>query len=77
MRRAFSLLRNGRGAPVIIELPADAYAEDAPDPLNYEPVVATKYGPDPAAVAEAAKVLIGRQAAGDLCRPGRALGRGL
>src|SRR5436190_13503398 len=58
MRRAFSLLRNGRGSPVIIELPADAYAEDAPDPLNYEPVVATKYGPDPAAVKEAAKVLM-------------------
>ena len=34
MRRAFSLLRNGRGAPVIVELPADAYAEDAPDPLE-------------------------------------------
>src|SRR3981189_2659516 len=38
MRRAFSLLRNGRGSPVIVELPADAYAEAAPDPLNYEPV---------------------------------------
>ena len=58
MRRAFSLLRNGRGSPVIVELPADAYAEDAPDPLNYEPVVVTKYGPDPAAVTEAAKVLM-------------------
>ena len=58
MRRAFSLLRNGRGSPVIVELPADAYAEDAPDPLDYEPVVATKYGPDPAAVREAAKVLM-------------------
>src|SRR5260370_81379 len=58
MRRAFSLLRNGRGSPVIIELPADAYAEDAPDPLNYEPVVATKYGPDPVAVVEPAKVLM-------------------
>jgi acetolactate synthase-1/2/3 large subunit len=58
MRRAFSLLRNGRGSPVIIELPNDAYAEDAPDPLNYEPVVATKYGPDPAAVKQAAEVLM-------------------
>ena len=58
MRRAFSLLRNGRGSPVIVELPADAYAEDAPEPLDYEPVVATRYGPDPAAVAEAAKVLM-------------------
>src|SRR5262249_53367528 len=58
MRRAFSMLRNGRGSPVIVELPSDVYAEDAPDPLNYEPVVATKYGPDPAAVADAAKVLM-------------------
>ena len=59
MRRAFSLLRNGRGSPVIIEFPAEANAEDAPDPLTYQPVVATKYGPDPAAVKEAAKVLVG------------------
>ncbi len=58
MRRAFSLLRNGRGSPVIIEFPAEANGEDAPDPLTYEPVVATKYGPDPAAVKEAAKVLV-------------------
>jgi thiamine pyrophosphate-dependent acetolactate synthase large subunit-like protein len=58
MRRAFSLLRNGRGAPVIIEFPAEANAEDAPEPLTYVPVVATKYGPDPAAVKEAAKVLV-------------------
>ena len=58
MRRAFSLLRNGRGSPVIIEFPQEANGEDAPDPLTYEPVIATKYGPDPAAVKEAAKVLV-------------------
>ena len=58
MRRAFSLLRNGRGSPVIIEFPAEANVEDAPDPLTYVPVVATKYGPDPAAVKAAAKVLV-------------------
>jgi len=58
MRRAFSLLRNGRGSPVIVELPNDVYAEDAPDPLNYEPVIAAKFGPDPAAVGGAAKVLM-------------------
>ena len=58
MRRAFSLLRNGRGAPVIIEFPAEANVEDAPEPLTYVPVVATKYGPDPAAVKEAARVLV-------------------
>jgi len=32
---------------VIIEFPAEANAEDAPDPLTYEPVIVTKYGPDP------------------------------
>ena len=58
MRRAFSMLRNGRGSPVIIEFPAEANTEDAPDPLSYEPVIATKYGPDPVAVKEAAKVLV-------------------
>src|SRR5215470_10074671 len=58
MRRAFNMLRNGRGSPVIIELPTDVHGEDAPDPLNYEPVIAAKFGPDPAAVAEAAKVLM-------------------
>ena len=71
------LLRNGRGSPVIIEFPDDAYAEDAPEPLNYEPVVATKYGPDPAAVKRGGQGAGRGQAAGDLRRPGRALGRGL
>jgi thiamine pyrophosphate-dependent acetolactate synthase large subunit-like protein len=58
MRRAFSMLRNGRGSPVIVELPGDVYAEDAPEPLNYEPVITAKFGPDPAAVKEAAEVLM-------------------
>ena len=58
MRRAFNMLRNGRGSPVIIELPTDVHGEDAPEPLNYEPVIAAKYAPDPAAVAEVAKVLM-------------------
>ena len=43
---------------MIIEFPAEANTEDAPEPLTYEPVIATKYGPDPAAVKEAAKVLV-------------------
>jgi acetolactate synthase-1/2/3 large subunit len=58
MRRAFSMLRNGRGSPVIVELPNDVYAEDAPEPLNYEPVITAKSAPDPAAVSEAAKMLM-------------------
>ena len=57
MRRAFTQLRNGRGAPVVVEVPGDVFAEDAPEPLNYTPVVVTRYGPDAEAVAKAAKVL--------------------
>jgi acetolactate synthase-1/2/3 large subunit len=56
-RRAFSRLRHGRGGPVVVEIPADLWAEDVPEPLDYEPVSATRYGPDPAAV-EAAAVLL-------------------
>jgi len=58
-RRAFSLLRNGRGAPVVVELPADAFADEVADPLAYEPAVTAKYGPDPAALAAAAQALVG------------------
>ncbi len=57
MRRAFAQLRNGRPRPVLIEIPADVFREDVPDPLDYEPSFATRSGPDPADVATAARVL--------------------
>ncbi len=57
MRRAFSKLRNGRGGPVIVEVPSDMWQEEMPGTLDYTPVKATRYGPDPAAVREAAKML--------------------
>jgi thiamine pyrophosphate-dependent acetolactate synthase large subunit-like protein len=57
MRRAFSRLRNGRGGPAIVEVPADLWHEELPGPLNYTPVAATRYGPDAAALREAARVL--------------------
>jgi len=44
-RRAFSLLRNGAARRIVV-LPADAYADDAPDPLNYDPVC-DQVRPDP------------------------------
>src|SRR5271167_1737036 len=37
-RRAFSRLRNGRGGPVVVEIPNDLFAEELPGPLDYEPV---------------------------------------
>ncbi|MCR5856330.1 thiamine pyrophosphate-requiring protein [Mesorhizobium sp. J428] len=57
-RRAFSRLRNGRGGPVLIEIPNDMWQLEVPEPLDYRPVLATRYGPDPAAVAEAVDLLL-------------------
>jgi len=57
-RRAFTQLRNGRGGPVVIEVPGDVFAEDVPGPIHYTPVVSTRYGPDAVAVAQAAKTLV-------------------
>jgi acetolactate synthase-1/2/3 large subunit len=58
MRRAFSKLRNGRGGPVVVEIPADMFNEEVPEPFVYEPVLSTRYGPDPVHVKEAAALLI-------------------
>ena len=57
LRRAFSRLRNGRGGPVIVEIPADIWNEEVPEPLDYTPVLTTRYGPDPEHVREAARML--------------------
>ena len=60
-RRAFTQLRNGRPQPVVVEIPYDAFDDEVPEPLNYSPVVRTRSGPDPEAVARAADVLIRAQ----------------
>ncbi len=57
MRRAFSQLRNGRPGPVLVEVPVDLFREDVPDDWVYTPSFATRTGPDPLAVDEAAAVL--------------------
>jgi thiamine pyrophosphate-dependent acetolactate synthase large subunit-like protein len=56
-RRAFSRLRNGRGGPALVEIPLDLFAEDVPESFSYEPVIATRYGPDIADVCKAAAAL--------------------
>jgi len=60
-RRAFSRLRNGRGGPVVVEIPADMWNEQVPEPLDYEPVQTTRFGPDPAEIRRAATMLAGAQ----------------
>ena len=57
MRRAFTRLRNGRGGPVVVEVPTDMFNEELPGELDYTPVLATKYGPAPAEVKKAARLL--------------------
>ena len=57
LRRAFFQLRNGRPGPVLVEVPVDVFNEDVPEGWTYTPSFRARSGPDPAAVAEAAKVL--------------------
>ena len=58
-RRAFSRLRNGRGGPVLVEIPLDLFREEVPEPFVYEPVISSRYGPDIADVRRAAEALAG------------------
>ena len=58
MRRAFSRLRNGRGGPVLVEIPHDIWDEEVPEPLDYRPVLSTRSGPDPEAVEAAVEMLV-------------------
>lgn len=57
MRRAFARLRNGRGGPVVVEIPTDMFNEEMPADWSYTPVVATRMGPDPVDVKRAAEML--------------------
>ncbi|MEY9104474.1 thiamine pyrophosphate-dependent acetolactate synthase large subunit-like protein [Bradyrhizobium yuanmingense] len=57
-RRAFTKLKNGRGGPVLVEIPEDMWNEEVPEPLNYTPVLRTRYGADPVDIKEAAALLI-------------------
>ncbi|MGV0035279.1 MAG: thiamine pyrophosphate-requiring protein [Candidatus Azotimanducaceae bacterium WSBS_2022_MAG_OTU7] len=57
MRRAFSQLRNGRGGPVLVEVPLDVFREEVPDDFVYVPSFKSRTAPDPADIATVAKVL--------------------
>jgi thiamine pyrophosphate-dependent acetolactate synthase large subunit-like protein len=56
-RRAFQNLKSGRGGPVLVEIPADLWAEEV-DPKDYAPPLRIRTGTDLSAVAEAAKMLV-------------------
>ena len=61
MRRVLSKLRNGRGGPVLLEVPADVWGDEVPDDYLHTPTLRARSGPDPADVAEAARVLAGAE----------------
>lgn len=58
MRRAFYLLRTGKGGPVLLETPRDVWTEELPGQLDYKPVFGNKTAPPPGAVREIADVLL-------------------
>ncbi len=57
MRRAFTRLRNGRGGPCIVEVPADIWNEEIGD-LDYTPAVKARTAPDPQDVRKAAQAIL-------------------
>lgn len=58
LRRAFTQVRNGRPRPVLVEFPADLFAEEVPEPLAYQPAPRLRSGPDPRDVDRAADMLV-------------------
>src|SRR5690606_22413104 len=57
MRRAFSTAKNGRPGPCFVEIPADMWTAEVPEPLDYEPVLVARSAPDPRDVEAAAQLL--------------------
>jgi thiamine pyrophosphate-dependent acetolactate synthase large subunit-like protein len=57
IRRIFSQLRNGRPGPVLLEVAADVWNEEVPEGWTHAPTFTARSSPDPADVAEAARVL--------------------
>ncbi len=62
MRRAFTQLRNGRGGPVMVEIPADMTNAEFPGELDYKPVKKYRMAPDPKDVERVADKLVAAKA---------------
>lgn len=57
MRRALSQLRNGRGGPVLVEVPNDLWTAELAQPEDYVPVRGHRTAPDPDDIARAAELI--------------------
>lgn len=58
LRRAYHAMRTGKGGPVLLEIPADVWEADFAGDLIYDPVIAHRTAPDPAAVEAAVRMLL-------------------
>ena len=58
LRRAFTQARNGRPGPVLVEIPADVWAEEAPGLDAYVPSRRVRSAPDTESVEAAAAALV-------------------
>jgi len=58
LRRAFTQAKNGRPRPTLVEFPSDLFAEQVAEPLRYEPSPSLRFGPDPQAADQVARVLL-------------------
>lgn len=58
MRRAYQAMRTGKGGPVLLEVPIEVLDETFEGKLDYQPVPMARCAPDPAAVKEAARLLL-------------------
>jgi thiamine pyrophosphate-dependent acetolactate synthase large subunit-like protein len=61
LRRAFTQVKNGRPAPVLIEFPSDLLREEISGPIEYQKAPRLKSGPDPRSVSEIAAALVAAQ----------------
>jgi acetolactate synthase-1/2/3 large subunit len=58
MRRAFQAMRSGKGGPVLLEVPNPVFDATFEGEIDYTPVAKMRTAPDPAAVEEAARMLL-------------------
>src|SRR2546421_1575969 len=63
LRRAFTMVHNGRPGPVLVEFPTDILREEIPDALvaEYKKAPQLKSGPDPRSVSQIAEALVAAQ----------------
>jgi len=61
MRRAFTQARNGRPGPALVEIPADIWNEEVPEPFHYTAAARARSVPDSQSIDAAARVLVEAQ----------------